>query len=120
MVCMSNKSILLSLVACVEFSYYISVTVSPLILFKNLCGDVRLSRRIKQTKSYFIGKTTNGVRLQIYSGLDMSVELERFHSNSFKIYNKNNVYNYSMICTNILSCYCIGCFKYSSVIDTKH
>ena len=43
MVCMSNKSILLSLVANVEFSYYMSVTVSPIILLKNLCGDVGLS-----------------------------------------------------------------------------
>ena len=83
MVCMSNKSILLSLVAGVQFSYYISVTISPITLFKNLCGDVGLSSNIKQTKSYFIG-TANGVRLQRYSGLDTGVELERFHSNSFK------------------------------------
>ena len=54
-------------------------------------GDVGLSRNIKQTKSYFNG-TANGVRLQRYSGLDMGVELERFHSNSFKNYNKNNAY----------------------------
>ena len=86
--CMSNKSILLSLVACVEFSYYISVTISPpIILLKNLCGDVGLSSNIKQTKFYFIG-----ARLQECSGLDMGVELERFHSNSFKKYNKNNAY----------------------------
>ena len=90
MVCMNNKSILLSLVACVEFSYYnISVTISPIILLKNLCGDVGLSSNIKQTKSYFIG-TANGVRLQRYSGLDMGIELERFHSDSFKKYNNNN------------------------------
>ena len=107
MVCMSNKSILLSLVAYVEFSYYISVTISPIILLKHLCGDVGLSSNIKQTKSYFIG-TANGVRLQRYSGLDMDFELERFHSDSFK--NKKQCL-YSMICTNILSCYCIGWFQ---------
>ena len=84
MVCTSNKSILLSLVACIEFSYNLSVTVSPIILFKNLCGDVGLSSNIKQTKSYFIG-AANSVRLQRYSGLDTGVELERFHSNCFKI-----------------------------------
>ena len=66
-------------VACVELSYYIS----PIILLRNLCGDVGLSSNIKQTKSYFIG-AANGVRLQRYSGLDTGVELERFHSNSFK------------------------------------
>ena len=107
MVCMSNKSILLNLVACVEFSYYISVTASPIILLKNLCGDVGPSSK---TKSYFIG-AANSVRLQIYSGLDTGVELEKFHSNyvALKKYNKNNAY--SMICTNILSCYCIGWFQ---------
>ena len=72
MVCMSNKSILLSLVACVELSYYISVTISPIILLKNLCGDVGLPRNIKQAKSYFIG-AANGVRLQRYSGSDTGV-----------------------------------------------
>ena len=71
MVCMSNKSILLSLVAGVEFSYHISVTVSPITLLKNLCGDVS---NIKQTKYYFIG-AANGVSLQRYSGLDTGVEL---------------------------------------------
>ena len=89
-VCISNKSILLSLVACVEFSY-ISVTISLIILLKNLCGDVELSRNIKQPESYVIG-AANGVRLQRYSGLDTGVELERFHSNSCNKYNKNNVY----------------------------
>ena len=39
MVCMSNKSILLSLVACVEFSYYISVSVSPITLLK-ICVEM--------------------------------------------------------------------------------
>ena len=91
MVCMNNISILLSLVACVEFSYYISVTISPISLLNNLCGDVGSSSNIKQTESYFIG-VANGVRLQRYSGLDAGVELDRFHSNSFKKYNKNNAY----------------------------
>ena len=83
MVCMSNKLILLSLVASVEFSYYISVTVSPISLLNNLCGDAGLSSNIKQTKSYFIG-AANGVKLQRYSGLDTGVEIERFQSNSIK------------------------------------
>ena len=83
MVCLSNKSILLSLVASVEFSYHISVTVSPITLLKILCGDVGLSSNIKQTKYYFIG-VANDVRLHRYSGLDTGVELERFHSNNFK------------------------------------
>ena len=61
------------------------------MLLKKLCGDVGLSSNIKQTKSYFIG-AANGVRLQRFSGLDAGVELERFHSNSFNEYNKNNAY----------------------------
>ena len=73
MVCMSNNSILLSLVVCVEFSFYISVIISPIILLKNLCGDDGLSSNIKQTKSYFIG-AVNGVRLQRYSGLGTGVK----------------------------------------------
>ena len=116
MVCMSNKSILLSLVACVEFSYYISVTVSPIILLKNCVGMLDYQAISNRQSLISLVQPANGVRLQRYSGLDTGVELERLHSNSFKKYNKNNAYN--MICTNILSCYCIGWFQYSSVIKT--
>ena len=79
MVCM--KSISLSLVACVEFSYYISVTVSP--AQKPVWGYWIIKQYQKQTKYYFIS-AANGVRLHKCSGLDTGVELERFHSNSFK------------------------------------
>ena len=87
-VCMSNISILLSLVAGVEFSYHIRITH---YFAQKPVWDVGLSSNIKQTNSYFIG-AVNGVRLQRCSGLDTGVELERFYSNSFKKYNKNNAY----------------------------
>ena len=80
----SNKSILPSLVACVEVSYYI--LGYNLVITHYVCVGMC---NIKQTKPYFIG-AANGVRLQRCSGLDTGVELERFHSNS--INNKNNVY----------------------------
>ena len=62
MVCMSNKSILFSLVAGVQFSYYVSVTISPITLFKNLCGDVGLSSNIKQSLILLVQQTVSDYR----------------------------------------------------------
>ena len=88
MVYMSNKSILLGLVACVEFPiiYQLHFAQQP-------AWGCWIIKQYQTEKVLFHWcSKLNGVRLQRYSGLDTGIELEKFHSNSFKKYNKNNAY----------------------------